>query len=76
MTTLTTYGLGGYDATKPNGNVIGVEVFDAPPDAPPTADERLDAARQALAAVANLTGPVLVADVADVLADLRTALEA
>jgi len=44
--------------------------------APPTADERLDAARQALAAVANLTGPVLAADVADVLADLRTALEA
>ena len=44
--------------------------------APSTADERLDAARQALAAVADLTGPVLAADVADVLADLRTALEA
>ena len=75
MTTLTTYGPGGYDPAKPDGNVIAVETFDAPPPAPPTADEQLDAARQALDAVANLTGPVLAADVADVLADLRTALE-
>lgn len=75
MTTLTTYGPGGFDPSKPNGNVIGVEALTATP-APLTADERLDAARQALAAVANLTGPVLAADVADVLADLRTALEA
>lgn len=34
------------------------------------------AARQALAAVADLTGPVLAADVADVLAALRAVLEA
>lgn len=75
MTTLTTYGPGGYDPAKPNGNVIAVEPM--PPEfITPTADERLDAARQALAAVANLTGPVLAADVADVLADLRQALEA
>ena len=62
-----------YDA---QGNYL----HDAEPMPPefiaPTADERLDAARQALAAVANMTGPVLAADVADVLADLRTALEA
>lgn len=62
-----------YDA---QGNYL----HDAEPMPPesiiPTADERLDATRQALAAVANLTGPVLAADVADVLADLRTALEA
>lgn len=60
-----------YDA---QGNYL----HDAEPMPPefitPTADERLDAARQALDAVANLTGPVLAADVADVLADLRTAL--
>ena len=43
MTTLTTYGPGGYDPAKPNGNVIAVETFDAPPEAPSTADERLAA---------------------------------
>jgi hypothetical protein len=64
-------------------SIVGIATFgyhelaDPPPPPPPapTADERLDAARQALDAVANLTGPVLAADVADVLADLRTALE-
>jgi hypothetical protein len=48
--------------------------YDAPPPLKSEA-EKLAAARQALDAVANLTGPVLTADVADVLADLRTALE-
>jgi hypothetical protein len=43
MNTLTTYGPGGYDPAKPDGNVIAVETFDAPPEAPPTADERLAA---------------------------------
>ena len=44
MTTLTTYGPGGYDPAKPDGNVIAVETFDAPPaDPTPTADERLAA---------------------------------
>jgi hypothetical protein len=74
QTTVTTYGPGGYDPAKPNGNVIAVETYDAPPPLKSEA-EKLAAARQALDAVANLTGPVLAADVADVLADLRTALE-
>ena len=43
MTTLTTYGPGGYDPAKPNGNVIGVEHFDAPAEPTPTAEERLAA---------------------------------
>jgi hypothetical protein len=70
----TTYGLGGYDPSLPNGNIVEEYEIDAP-DMPSTADERLDAARQALDAATNLTGPVLAADVADVLTDLRTALE-
>jgi hypothetical protein len=50
----------------------------APPPAPPppkTAEEKLAAAREALAAVEALAEPVFTTDVLDVLADMRQALE-
>jgi hypothetical protein len=56
MTTLTTYGAGGYDPAKPNGNVIAVETFDAPADptpAPPTIEAKVDAVMAAVAALVD-----------------------
>lgn len=46
----------------------------APPVPAPTPEERLAAARQALAALDALPSPVLTADVVDVLDDLRGVL--
>ena len=40
-----TYGLGGYDPTKPNNNIISIEEFDVPE----TTDNSIDAIAQALA---------------------------
>ena len=65
MTTLTTYGPGGYDPDAPDGNVVAVQTFDAPPEAPPTADQRLSAALEGLSDDASA---------ADILAALRSAL--
>lgn len=45
-----------------------------PPAPVPTPEERLAAARQALAALDSLPAPVLTADVVDVLDDLRGVL--
>jgi hypothetical protein len=56
MTTLTTYGAGGYDPTKPNNNVIAVEVLDAPADptpTPPTIEAKVDAVIAAVAALVD-----------------------
>ena len=56
MTTLTTYGAGGYDPAKPNGNVIAVETFDAPADptpAPPTIEDKVAAVIAAVAAIVD-----------------------
>ena len=52
MTTLTTYGLGGYDPAKPNGNVIAVEHFDAPAD-PTTIEDKVAAVIAAVAAIVD-----------------------
>jgi hypothetical protein len=56
MTTLTTYGPGGYDPAKPNNNVIAVEVLDAPADptpTPPTIEAKVDAVIAAVAALVD-----------------------
>jgi len=71
MTTLTTYGPGGYDPTKPNGNVIAVEVLDAPADptpTPPTIEAKIDAVIAAVAALVDDRH----ADAVDALATVTT----
>jgi hypothetical protein len=71
--TVTTYGPGGYDPTKPNGNVIAVETCDAPPQVDqPTADDKLAAASSALAAIDSAT---TVSDIVTILSELKQALE-
>lgn len=54
MTTLTTYGPGGYDPRKPNGNIIAVEVLDAPADPPPTEPSIEDKVAAVITAVAAI----------------------
>lgn len=39
MTTITTYGPGGYDPSKPDNNVIAVETVTDPPPPPPDPTE-------------------------------------
>ena len=56
MPTLTTYGLGGYDPSKPDGNIIAVEMLDAPADptpAPPTIEDKVAAVIAAVAAIVD-----------------------
>lgn len=76
MATVTVYGLGGFDPSKPNGNIV--ETYEVPDDPPPvpTPDEKLAAAATALAALDGIAAPVLPTDVLDILVDVRTALEA
>jgi hypothetical protein len=64
MSTLTTYGPGGYDPNAPDGNVVSVRAIDTP-DVPLTADQRLSAALEGLSDDASA---------ADILAALRSAL--
>lgn len=59
MITLTTYGIGGYDPSKPNNNVIEVREVEVQ-DTPPSVVELLDALPTS-------------ATVADVIAALRQA---
>ena len=59
MTTLTTYGIGGYDPSKPNNNVVDVREVEVQ-DTPPSVVEVLDALPMS-------------ATVADVIAALRQA---
>jgi hypothetical protein len=59
MTTLTTYGIGGYDPSKPNNNVVDVREVEVQ-DTPPSVVEVLDALPTS-------------ATVADVVAALRQA---
>ena len=59
MTTLTTYGPGGYDPTHPDGNVVDVREVEVQ-DTPPSVIEVLDALPTS-------------ATVADVIAALRQA---
>lgn len=74
MPRVVVYGMGGFDPTKPNNNIVEERDEPDPPPPPPTAEERLAAAAAALAALDAISAPVLAADVLDVLADLRDVL--
>lgn len=77
------YDESGYTKWDRQGNVIerrpltADEITALTPLPPvPTADDRLAAATRALAALDNISAPVLPIDVLDILTDLRSALEA
>lgn len=53
---------------------VTVELPPPPPPPPKSPTEKLAAARAALDAVSALTGPVLAADVLDILSDVHAAL--
>lgn len=54
MPTLVTYGPGGYDPAKPNGNVIDVQHFDdAPQPTEATLEEKIAAVIEAINALVN-----------------------
>ena len=55
---ITTYGLGGYDPTKPNNNIVEEQTIDDPPQAP------LDSSG-ALATLLAVTGTLTVEDAAN-----------
>lgn len=76
MGTVVTYGVGGFDPSKPNNNMVETVEVPDPPAPTPTAEDKITAAAEALAALDGISAPVLPADVLDILADVRTALEA
>jgi len=72
-TTLTTYGPGGYDPAKPNGNAVSVANVDVPAE-PATADDKVRRLRAALADIDKPGKASNVAQIAAVLAAIRDAL--
>jgi hypothetical protein len=55
---IVTYGIGGYDPTKPNNNIVEERIIDDPPQAP------LDSSG-ALATLLAVTGTLTVEDAAN-----------